>query len=500
MRLPISYIKLFSLVYISFALFPFFLGWTRLEYGIPLSLLLGLGYINFYKSLDFSHKEYFSKKSLIFALIIVVIWVGFSGAGGMGYQYSDLFKSNTLIKDLTLNSWPLEYDVAGEKMYLSHYLSYYLPGPALVGFIGYKWAQLFLFFYTLLGISLGVFWLGRFAKGNLGSFAFFFVLFGGIASFALLFKYGGQAFGQLWDRVINHGYLFWLNSQNVIPLNYITICDMLYWTPQHVIPALFGVGFILNDVFIDRDIRFLPFTVSLLAMWSPLVLVGILPFFLFGLFYRRFDGIWHYTNLIIAPIIFGVVAVFLLAIESQDLIKHFILTDLSERGISIGDQVWVYLQFIFFEVLIWAIPVFWVLKSDFEKGHKVLFGLTILLLTCIPLYRFGLWNDWCNRVSMPALVILAIFAFKAFKMAKSIKKLVLGFIFILGTHGATIGILGSFIDSGYFFKFNPPSQNAVLTLHEICVGYPIAQFVASEDAFFFKYVAKKPESEKNLME
>ena len=101
---------------------------------------------------------------------------------------------------------------------------------------------------------------------------------------------------------------------------------------------------------------------------------------------------------------------------------------------------------------------------------------------------------------MPALVMLAIFAFKAFMEAKSIKKLVLGFIFILGTHGATIGILGSFIDSGYFFKYEPPSQNAVLSLPEICVGYPITQFVASEEAFFFKYVAKKPMAVKSRME
>ena len=95
---------------------------------------------------------------------------------------------------------------------------------------------------------------------------------------------------------------------------------------------------------------------------------------------------------------------------------------------------------------------------------------------------------------MPALVVLAIFAFKAFIKAKSIKKLVLAGLFILGTHGATIGILGSFIESGYFFKYKPPGQNAVLSLPEICVGYPITQFVASEDAFFFKYVAKKSKS------
>ncbi|AWV97861.1 hypothetical protein [Arcticibacterium luteifluviistationis] len=492
MRIPISILKVLTVCYISFALFPFFLGWTELKFGIPLCVLLLYGIFNYSKSLDFNIKEYFSVKSILLAALVIFIWVAFSGAGGMGYQYSDIFKSNTLVLELTQKPWPLEYEVDGERMFLSHYLGYYLPGPALVGFLGYKVVQLFHFFYTLLGISLGMFWLGRFTKQNLSSFALFFILFGGISTFALFSKYGLEAFPQLWDRVINHGYLFWLNSKEVIPLNYMAINDMLYWTPQHVIPSLFGIGLLLNDTFIDKDIRFTPFTISLLAIWSPLVLVGILPFFLFSLFYMRFKGIWNFTNLFIAPVIFGVVAVFLLAIESGELVKNFIITDLSEKGISVFQQLYVYAHFLFFEVLIWAIPIYLVLRNRFEKGNKKLFLFAVLLLVTIPLYRFGLWNDWCNRVSMPALVVLAIFAFKAFSEAKRVNKWILGVLFVLGTHAATIGIVGSFIESGYKINFHPPEESQVLSLPEICVGYPITQFVAHEDTFFFKYLAKKP--------
>jgi hypothetical protein len=493
MRIPISIIRLLTVGYISFALFPFFMGWTKLEFGIPLSFLLLVGIYNYAKSLDFTLKEYFSIRSILFASLIIFIWVAFSGAGGMGYQFTDIYKINTLILELTQNPWPLSYDVDGERMYLSHYLGYFLPGPTLAGFLGYKFVQLFLFLYTFIGTLLGMFWLGRFTKKSFTSFSLFFIFFGGISTYALFSKYGFDAFLQLWDRVINHGYLFWLNSKETIPLNYVSITDMLYWAPQHAIPCFLGIGILLNDTFIDKDIRYTPFIISLLAVWSPLVLVGILPFFLFSLFYLRFKGIWNFTNLFIAPVIFGVIAVFLLAIESDELVKHFIFTALNENGVSVFEQIYVYIHFIFFEVLIWAIPIYLVLRKRFEKGKKELYLLTIILLITIPLYRFGLWNDWSNRVSMPALVILAIFAFKAFYDAGKIHKWILGILFLFGTHAATIGIVGSIIDSGYTIKFHPPEENQVLSLPEVCISYPIIQFVAHENTVFFKYLAKKPE-------
>ena len=167
MRISVAWAKLLSILYVSFSLIPFFLGWVKLMYGIPLLLLLLLGIYNYTRYLNFQSFQTVEKKDFFLGLLVIFIWVAFSGAGGMGFQVSDLFKSNTLLEELTKRPWPLEYDVDGEKMYLSHYLAYYLPGPTLVGFLGYKYAQLFLFFYTLMGVSLGFFWLYRFAGGEI---------------------------------------------------------------------------------------------------------------------------------------------------------------------------------------------------------------------------------------------------------------------------------------------------------------------------------------------
>jgi hypothetical protein len=270
-----------------------------------------------------------------------------------------------------------------------------------------------------------------------------------------------------------------------------SVTDMLYWTPQHFIPAILGIGILLNDAYVEGDLRHTPFFLSLLAMWSPMVLVSLFFPFAFVLFQKKFSGIWNVTNLFIAPVIFFFTGTFLLAIESEELVKHFIITDLSERGFSRLDQVGIYLYFLVFEVVIWAFPVYLVMRRNWPAAHKQLFYFTVLALSLIPLYRFGLWNDWCTRVSMGSLIILAVYAYKAFVQSQGWKHWMMLLLFILGGQAFSIGFLGSVTEMGYRIKFDPPSEPEVLTLPEICVGYPITQFVAPEDSFFYTYLAQK---------
>ncbi|WP_304235863.1 hypothetical protein [Jiulongibacter sediminis] len=491
MRIPISLIRVITVLYISFSLFPFFLGWVRPVYGIPLSLMLIWGLYQHFKNLDFTKREFYPAKQLIVFLIILFLWVSFSGSGGMGYQVSDLYKSNTLVKELTNRSWPLDYDVDGNTMYLAHYLSYYIATPTLFGFLGFKAAQFALFFYTYLGVVLSFFWMYRFVKGNLIGFSFFLIVFGGVTTLSIMLSQDTSIIEVLKDKILNHGYLFWLNSWETIPLNFMSVTDMLYWTPQHALAAFLGVGLILNDGFVDDDIRYLPFVLSLLAMWSPMVLVGLFPLLVFVLLKFKFSGFWNYTNLLIAPVFFLVQASYLLSIESEELVKNFIFTDMSAEGVSILKQVGIYLYFLFFEVFIWAVPIYLILRNQLEKVELKLLFHVVFMLSVIPLYRFGLWNDWCTRVSMGCLLTLALFGYKALISGNGYKKVALFVILIMGGKASLVAIGGSAKHAGYRPNFLSPEEQQVLSLPEICVGYPITQFVAPDDTFFFKYLAKE---------
>ncbi len=494
MQIRIGVLKFLTLLYISFGYLPFFLGWLRMPYGLMLSLLLLYVYFQVFRATDFVRKEYFPAKQFLIGILLLFVWVAFSGAGGMGLQVSDIKKINTIIKELTERSWPLDYLVDGRHMYFSHYMGYFLPGPTLVGFLGYKFVQLFLFFYTFLGVFLGVFWLFRYIKGNFISFVFLFVIFGGISAFSLILRFGSQAPHEYLSRIVNHGYVFWLNCFDLIPINFNTITDMMYWVHHHAIAAFIGVGVMLNDAFVDKNLKFTPLFVALLLFWSPLVTVGLAPILLFVIFRQNFRGIWTHINLLIAPLFFIVTATFLLSLESENIVKNFIFSDKYEPSVSYLKQLGVYLYFLFFEVYVWAIPIVWVLKKLFKYEQKGLFLMTIVVLSLIPLYRFGLWNDWSNRVSMPFIIILALFAYKALYNASGFKKYLLLSLYALGAHGFLIGFGGSFIASGYRIKFFPPEAKQVVSLPEVCIGYPISQFVAPENSFFYKYLGKQQHS------
>lgn len=489
-KIPIELIKLFSILYISFPLIPFYSGWLKPHFGIPLLIILFFGFYKYFKNLDFSIILSINKFTFFSILFIVFIWVSFSGSGGMGYQFYDHVKNNTLAVELSDRKWPISYDVNGETLYLSHYLGFYIVSPFILGLIGYKYVQLGVFIYTLIGILLGTFWILLIAKKVKVSSLLIFIVFGGGAAISILLKQKELFFNEIVNLIKNHSYVFWLNCWEIIPLNYLSKTDLLYWTPQHFIPTLLGMGILLYDGLIKEDMKYTPFFLSLILFWSPMILVGIFPFFLFFLYKSKFKNVFNSVNLIIALLLFLINASYILAIDSQSLIKGFIFVSPEINHFSYLKQIGAFLYFLVFEVFIWVIPIWFILKKSMPKDEKHLFILTSLLLILIPLYRFGLWNDWCGRISTPALTVITIFAIKAFHESKKLKKMLISSIIVIGSLSFIIDFTGSLYFSNFRIKFSPPEKTAVGTLPEICVSYPIEQFVATKNTFFFTYLAK----------
>ncbi len=499
MRINLALIKILTIIYISFPLIPFFWGWSSWGIALPLSIVLIFSLFKYIGNLDYKIQFFVPKRVFWIILAIVLLWLLYSGAGGFGYQFHDHVKNNTLAKELSQKPWPLMYVVEGRPLYLTHYLSFYISGPFLVGFLGYNFVQLFVFCNTFLGVLLGVFWLMRYTGTLKWYFPVMFILFGGISIFSFLIKYRSGFITEIINRLNNHGYVFWANCWDIIPINYMGITDMLYWTPQHFIPAIIGIGVLLNDAFIDNDIKYTPFFLSLLVMWSPMILLGIAPFLIFVFVAKRFKGVFNTVNLFLAMIIFLYSASYLLAIESQELVKHFIFTDLSSQHISLGEQIMVYLYFLIFEVVVW---IFVIVVSGYRKLVKTdqyLLIFTAVLLCLIPLYRLGLWNDWSNRISMPSIILLFVLLFKSFELSSKKGKLLVGVLLVLSSTAAFIDIGGSLKYCRILPRFDPPDESLVQDLPTICVSYPLAQFVAKDESFFYKHFAKKPDNYQELI-
>ncbi|MES2796792.1 MAG: hypothetical protein V4683_12550 [Bacteroidota bacterium] len=495
LKISISSLKVISVIYLAFPYFIFFLGWLKLPIGVFLSLLLLVGLYLYSKGQNDPKIPQIPLFQLIAIFLIVLLWVLFSGAGGFGYQNHDYYKHNSLLKDLTDQHWPVSYIVDSGKKFLSHYLAYYLPGPGLFASLGWKYVNMANFFLTLTGVLIAVFWLLRFV----GKFSFWvlfvFILAGGAHLLILYFTHGGSLAHFLKDTIQNHGNMFWLNCLNINgqpinKINFMTVSDMLYWGPQHAISCWIGMGLLLND-WLDKNIKYSPFYISLIAFWAPLALIGIAPFLLYFLVLEKFKGIFNWVNMLIAPIIFIVIGIFLTSIKTNELIHHFLIHDRSVDGISILNQIVAYFYFLCVEVFIWWIPAFLILRKTPLKKYNGLYWLVLALLMVIPLFRYGQWNDWCTRVSLPALYVLYAMMAMAIINVKQLKiRLLLITVCLICALSPITLIMSSLNSSGFKVQWTPPVYEFIGDLPSASVGFPVDQFVADPDCFFYKYLAK----------
>lgn len=494
-KFNISLLKIASILYLAFPLFIFFIGWFKLPISLFLCGLLGWGLALVIKNQQ--QKIFFEAPvfQIVILFSIVLFWLLISGAGGFGYQNHDYFKHNSLLKDLTDQTWPVSYNLPNGKKYLSHYLAYYLPGPALFYSLGWKYVNMANFIFTVIGVVLSVFWALRWV----GKFSFWvliiFIFGAGSHLFILLYQHGFNLPEIIVENIQNHKYLFWLNCLNVNGspinnINFMSVSDMLYWGPQHAIACWLAMGILLND-WLDGNIRFSPFYVSLVAFWAPLVLIGIAPFLLYVLVSERFKGIFNIVNLIIAPIIFGVIALFLTSIKTNELIHHFLIHNRESDGISISQQIGAYLYFIVVEVLIWWVPSYLVLRKSSLKKYNQLFWLVLFVLLLVPFFRYGQWNDWCTRVSLPALYLLYLMmAMAIFEVKVWSKKIYLIAICVICSLSPIILMLSSLNETNYRIKWAPPKAEFIGDLPSASVGFPVEQFVADPNCLFYKYLAK----------
>ncbi len=495
-KFKISTLKSISVIYLGFPLLIFFIGWLKLPIAILASLVLLYCLYKYVSENNSIEYETISVKNLILIIVILFIWILFSGTGGFGYQPLDYLKHNALFKDLITESWPISYQIKGKEMFLAHYLAYYLPIPTLLGGFGWKLVMLGTVLWTALGLFLSTFFWLRFIGKYSYYLVIFFILASGVQIFVLIYQYGFETGHVLLEKIRNHGYLFWLNGltkngTQILQITFPSNTDMLFWAPSHALPCWLGTGFLIND-WKDKTLKYSPFVISLIAFWSPLVMVGMAPLLLIAILQDKNKTWLNYINLVFAPIIFGFISSFLLSINAKDLPHHLIFTDRSATdGISLKRQIFAYCYFISMEVLIWWLPAYWIIKNNINKKIKQLFWVVLILLLTIPLFQYGVWNDWCGRVSMPTLFLFHALIAYSFVNANSKQKLVLGAIFLLALAAPMTALLGSARNYKNNFSWAPPKYEEVKLIPEATKSWPIDQYVADKNTFFFKYLAKE---------
>jgi hypothetical protein len=441
-----TYVLIASYTFLIFPVLLFAVGWLNFPLMVVMTGLLLFGGFKAVK--DFHNDQPFkiSLRKIIIALAIIFVimaWVYLSGIGGFMFQNDDFELRNVMLHDLIDLHWPVQYsyptepkvdDMAGHQGALVYYFTYWLPAALIGKLAGWKGANIFLYFWTVLGVLLSFYWFARNVKKWPLMLLFLFIFWSGMDA-AGQFSQGNFSFA-FGDHIE-----WWLSD-----FQYSSNTTTLFWVfNQTVVPWLI-VMLMINRI----NKKSLLFTYALCLPYAPFSFIGLTPFVAYYLFSNRMQTdatpkssgilvkpflhwIWSnikaafsFANLLAAPLIIGVFLIFFSSTGGR-FNGEFIWPYHFGPGANTLPFLMTYLLFCLLEFGIFAL----IIMGKFRKEPVFLIAITLLLL--IPSYQMGINNDFVMRASIPSLIFLMIFTakFLAEPIQGRIKTGVLKFLIIV---------------------------------------------------------------------
>ena len=355
---------------------------------------------------------------LIIIIILAVIWCTLGGAGHLFYANEDWHVRDAVLRDLVISQWPVNYSTSNEDLFLLRApLGYYLVPAIMAKMIGLGYADKLLLGWTITGVALFFFLITSSWKKPWHIFTVI----------AVFISFSGMDIIDIVGRYVTHqtisptDHLEWW----AVYFQYSSMTTILYWVPNHGLP-----GWLISALMVRhwQNPRFLPLALiltSFLPLWSPLTAIGTLLIFLILFLYHSRHGCWKtlfIPEVLIACVIAIPIALYI-TINSNDVPSSWFFS-LSD---SLANLIRGYALFIVIELAIIPFIIFGEIR--FKSGYVWLTTITSFFLFLIPLYRFGVANDFVMRVSIPLLAIIALrtaailiaaIEYQAFKFAFSI--------------------------------------------------------------------------------
>lgn len=226
--------------------------------------------------------------------LIVLLWVSVCGAGGYGYQTSDYVMHNGRLLDLIQYSWPVSYaQPDGSQQILVQYAGYYL-WPALAGKLaGTSAAMLTQHLWLLAGCWTVLRMMVLLTQVRAWLAATGLILFGGwdvVVGVLLAVSQYPHAWGQFdAQETLPSMLLTWLSAPPMLDFwpatdlvqgmwfgNFISLASSLLWAPHQTVAGWLVVGLLCQAIYRQKIIASL-FSCALLAYYSPMIALGLLP-------------------------------------------------------------------------------------------------------------------------------------------------------------------------------------------------------------------------------
>jgi hypothetical protein len=431
-----------------------------------------------------------------------------SGAGGLGPRNWDWAKHDAVLRDLVVQEWPVRYATESGTTALVYYVAYYLPAAATGKLAGWIAANAALSATSLAGTVLAVLWLVVLARGAPLTCGALCALFSGMDVLGALLV---QRWPPHLGRILGDYHLEWWSTH----WQYSSNASLLYFVPGQAIAGWLLVALLVDAIQERRDDFPVLALLAVGALWSPFVVVGMLPLTAAFLVARSRSPAAVARAQATAPSLAGAVLLAVPALYYASRLAPLALpryfqpaispanrgdlrllpVDLEPFAFLAGYAVFVTCEFLVLWVLL--------LREHGGGGEEgalrpalLAAGWTLLVL---PLFRYGLFNDLVMRASIPALAILLVASASALRRGvRSGRRAAIAAVLAIGAlyGGNLLRMHLEWACRAGRIVFTVP-QRSVRSLFQIQLHDPaamrrdfVAQYLGAADAPFFRWLAR----------
>ena len=489
-----------ALVYLP--IFIFLMGWCRPYIAIPGSIALLYALYRYIRQVIIAPPEQddttIKMHPLVFVVItILVIYLCLiSGYGHLGAQHPDWIKHNAILHDLVQKKWPVLYQLDGETRMLSYYIGTYLV-PAVTGklfhscmvaevVLGIYTGTLFFITYLLLLCHLNL------KKGWQQICCLVLLIF-----FSGLHRPAHKINALMGCR--GGGGTFLADLPNIYTLCFRPFPEILRAYIQGI-PAIASLLLILKD---GVNIRHIGLLLLPQLIFSPFTFTGLFLLVMSVMFIRIIDSgciskaFCDKVKDLVS--LHNIISIILGAILIIYFLGNILLEKPNDVGIHIikiktARNLIVYLSFCLFMFGLY----YACLWKNYHKN--TLFVANFISLCFVPLITMGIFNDWCQGVSIPLMFTLFLFASQGlFNNRLCVKRnIALGLIILVGAiepgkevyesiHSiqSTNTIRSNYHTDGLIDHFNDEDP-----AHRLSYRYNYMSGPIDKD-LFYKYIAKR---------
>lgn len=326
-----------------------------------------------------------TRLALCWLLAALVLLLG--GEGHLFYANIDWQVRDAVLSDLVRWPWPYAYSIEGSLKVLRAPVGMYLV-PAVVGkALGIDVANIALLIQNsaIVGLLLA-----------LGS-TLFQTMRGRCIALGVVLAFSGMDTIGAWLVDRNSLWPFERSIENWSRMQYSSTITLAFWVPHHAISGWTGAV-----LFLLWQRRIIPLgaflgTVPLCVLWSPLGVMGTMPFAMLAFVQAAKQGTLRWRDLLLPT------AATILVLPS--------LAYLAADAGRVGIRLWtipplVYLLFVAVEVA--AVLLYVVASGGSRSVDKATLAVVAGCLALCPFVAIGEYFDFVMRASIPALLTLAL--------------------------------------------------------------------------------------------